>query len=238
MTAYILRIFVYVVLPLLLALAHNRLDRGARTRERRLEVFLLYLLGIGVGANGIGGFSGHLFASDQVAEAIGWPAGNPFQLEVGFANLALGVLGVIAIHRRDGFREATVIAGTVFSVGATIVHLMDILETGNLAPGNTVQNVSNLVRPALLIAFLALSRRAGRGGESEVQPAADRARQAEFERWRAPQARWVAWITGGVAMGFGIGLALEQGLLGALLGVALGAVVAWGLRAARARSEP
>jgi len=228
MTAFILRIFVYVVLPLLLAAAHIRLDRGARTRERRLEVFLLYLLGIGVGANGIGGFSGHLFASDQVAEAIGWPPGNPFQLEVGFANLALGILGVISIQRRDGFREATVIAGTVFSVGATIVHLIDILETGNLAPGNTVQNVINLVRPALLIAFLALSRKAGRGGESELHP-------DEFEGWRAPQASCVAWITGGVAMGFGIGLALEQGLLGALLGVALGAAVAWGFRAARAR---
>ena len=50
MTAFVLRIFVYVVLPLLLAAAHIRLDRGARTRERRLEVFLLYLLGIGVGS--------------------------------------------------------------------------------------------------------------------------------------------------------------------------------------------
>ena len=231
MTAYLERIFVYVVLPFLLALAHIRLDRGARTRERRLELFLLYMLGIGVGANGIGGFSGHLFASDQVAEAIGWPTGNPFQLEVGFANLALGVLGVLAIHRRDGLREATVISATVFSVGATVVHIMDILKTGNLAPGNTVQNVGNLLRPALLIAFLALSRRADKGGEPELRP-------AEFQRWRAPQANWPAWITGGVAMGFGIGLAVGQGLLGALLGVALGASVAWGLMTARARNEP
>jgi hypothetical protein len=231
MSTYILRIFVYVVLPLLLAAVHIRLDRGPRTRERRLEVFLLYLLGIGVGANGIGGFSGHLFASDTVAEAIGWPAGNPFQLEVGFANLALGVLGVIAVHRRDGLREATVIAATVFSVGATVVHLMDILETGNLAPGNTVQNVSNLSRPALLIFLLAASRRADREGEPELQP-------AEFQQWRALPANFAAWITGGVAMGFGIGLALEQGLLGALLGVAGGAAIAWATSVARLRNAP
>jgi hypothetical protein len=149
-------------------------------------------------------------------------------LEVGFANLALGVLGVIAIHRRDGLREATVIAATVFSVGATIVHLMDILSTGNLAPGNTVQNVGNLARPALLIALLVYSRRADRKGEPELDP-------AEFERWRAVQANWVAWITGGLAMGFGIGLALQQGLLGAALGVAVGAATAWGTRAASVR---
>ena len=230
MSTFILRIFVYVVLPLVLGGVHIMLDREARSRERRLEIFLLYLLGIGVGANGIGGFSGHLFASDQVAEAIGWPAGNPFQLEVGFANLAIGILGVIAIGRRDGFREATAIATTVFSVGATVVHLMDILQTGNLAPGNTVQNVGNLLRPALLIAFLVASRRAARGGESQTQA-------AEFERWRAPQANVAAWITGGVAMGFGMGLALGQGLLGALLGVAGGAAVGVGSTIVRAQRK-
>jgi uncharacterized membrane protein YphA (DoxX/SURF4 family) len=230
MSTFILRIIVYVVLPLLLAAAHIALDRGARTREHRLELFMLYLLGISAGANGIGGFTGHLFASDQVAEAVGWPAGNPFQLEVGFANLAVGVLGVIAISRRDGFREATVIAITVFSVGATVVHVMDILETGNLAPGNTVQNVGNLLRPALLIAFLAASRRAAHGGESQTQA-------AEFERWRAPQVNVAAWVAGGLAMGFGIGLALGQGLLGALLGVAGGAAIGVGSTVVRSQSK-
>jgi hypothetical protein len=230
MTAYIERILVYVVLPLLLALAHIRVDRTVRPRERRLELFLLYLFGVGVGANGLGGFSGHFFASDQVAEAIGWPSGNPFQLEVGFANLAMGVLGVIAIHRRDGLREATVIAVTVFSLGATIVHVMDILATGNLAPGNTIQNVANFARPALLITFLALSRRADKGGEPERDPAG-------FERWRASPANWAAWIAGGVAMGFGIGSALGYGLLGAVLGLAAGLAVGWGTSASMGRKS-
>jgi hypothetical protein len=229
MSTYLLRIFIYVLLPLLLGAGHIWLDRGARTQERRLELFTLYLLGISVGANGIGGFSGHFFASDQVAEAIGWPAGNPFQLEVGFANLAIGVLGVMAIHRRDGLREAAVIAATIFSVGATIVHVMDILETGNLAPGNTVQNVGNLFRPALLITFLAASRKAARGGESQLQ--AD-----PFERWRLPRANVVAWIVGGLAMGFGMGLALGQGLRGALLGIAAGIAVGMGGNVLRSRT--
>ena len=230
MTTFVVRIFVYVVLPLLLGALHVWLDRDARTQERRLELFLLYLLGISAGANGFGGFTGHLFASDQVAEAVGWPAGNPFQLEVGFANLAIGILGVVAIGRRDGFREATVIAVTVFSVGATVVHILDIVETGNLAPGNTVQNVGNLLRPALLIAFLAASRRAGRGGEAELYA-------VEFERWRAPHVNIVATITGGVAMGFGIGLALGRGLLGALLGVAGGAAIGVGAAARSAQDK-
>jgi hypothetical protein len=100
-----------------------------------LEIFLLYLFGVGVAGSGIGGFFGHFFISDSVAESIGWPTGNPFQLEVGFANLAVGILGIVAMGRRDGFREATVVAVTVFGVGATVVHVMDVIESGNLAPG-------------------------------------------------------------------------------------------------------
>ena len=83
--------------------------------------------------------------------------------------------------RRDGFREATVIAATVLGVGAT-VHVMDVIESGNLAPGNTIQNVSNLLRPALLIAFLAASRRAERSPVSEAQTAG-------FDQWRGPRIR-------------------------------------------------
>jgi hypothetical protein len=43
---------------------------------------------------------GHYFLSDPVAESIGWPTGNPFQLEVGFANLAVGIL-VLSLYPRS-----------------------------------------------------------------------------------------------------------------------------------------
>src|SRR5215203_5735124 len=162
------RIFVYSILPIIIAIGQVGLDKGSRSRERKIETFLLYLFGIGVAGSGIGGFFGHFFISDLVAESIGWPTGNPFQLEVGFANLAVGILGIVAMGRRDGFREATVIAVTVFGVGATIVHARDIIETGNLAPGNTLQNVGNLLKPALLVGFLAASRRAERSPGSEA----------------------------------------------------------------------
>jgi hypothetical protein len=52
-----------------------------------LELFLLHLFGVGVAGSGIGGFFGHVFVSDPVAESIGWPTGNLLQLEVGMANL-------------------------------------------------------------------------------------------------------------------------------------------------------
>src|SRR5688572_28003526 len=111
-----LRVFIFSVLPLIIATTHVTLDKSARSRERRLEIFLLYLFGVGVAGSGISGFFGHFFISDLVAESIGWPKGNPFQLEVAFANLTVGILGIVAMGRRDGFREATVVAVTVLGV--------------------------------------------------------------------------------------------------------------------------
>jgi 4-amino-4-deoxy-L-arabinose transferase-like glycosyltransferase len=214
-----IRVFSFSILPVIIAAGHLGLDRTSRTRQRRLEIFLLYLFGVGVAGSGIGGFFGHFFISDSVAESIGWPTGNPFQLEVGFANLAVGILGIVAMGRRDGFREATVTAVTVFAVGATVVHVMDVIESGNLAPGNTIQNVSNLLRPTLLIAFLAASRRAEGSADSE-------AHTSGFDRWRGPRIRAAALMTVSVAAGFGGGFAINLPLIGTLVGTLVGTVLA------------
>ena len=211
-----LRVFIYSLLPLIIAVGHLGLDKSSRSRERRLEIFLLYLFGVGVAGSGIGGFFGHFFISDSVAESIGWPTGNPFQLEVAFANLAVGILGIVAMGRRDGFREATVIAVTVLGVGATIVHARDIIETGNLAPGNTLQNVANLLKPALLIGFLSASRRAEHSPDSEVHTSG-------FDTWREPRIQAAGLMTGSVAAGFSVGFAIDQPVIGILIGTLIGA---------------
>jgi 4-amino-4-deoxy-L-arabinose transferase-like glycosyltransferase len=215
MSIALIRLFIFSILPVLVAGVQIVLDRTTNTRERKIEVFLIYLFALGVAGSGIGGFISHFFISDVIAESVGWPAGNPFQLEVAFANLAIGILGFVAADRRDGFREATVIAATVFGVGATIVHIIDILETGNLAPGNTVQNIANLLKPALLIGFLIASRRAEKLPGSEVH-------MPEFEVWRRPRLLAAGLMTASVATGFGVGFAVTQILFGTLLGVIVG----------------
>ena len=219
MSIVALRVFIYSILPVIIAVVHIGLDKSSRSRERRLEIFLLYLFGVGVAGSGIGGFFGHVFISDTVAESIGWPTGNPFQLEVGFANLTVGLLGIVAMARRDGVREAAVIAVTVFGVGATIVHVLDILQTGNLAPGNTIQNIGNLLKPALLIGFLVASRRAENSPDSE-------AHTPGFDAWRGPRIQAAGLITGGVAAGFSVGFAIDQLVIGTVLGTLVGAGLA------------
>jgi Family of unknown function (DUF6790) len=232
MTDVGVRVFLFSILPLLLSAGILLLDRSANTRARRLEVPLIYLFGLGVAASGIASFFGHFFFSDVVADSVGWPRGSPFQLEMAFANLAIGLLGIVAAGRRDGFREATVIAVTVLGVGASTVHLMDLLATGNLAPGNTVQNVANLIKPAFLIPLLVASRRAER---SEISDATT----PQFELWRSPLLQSVAIATAIVATAFAMGFAIGQAVFVSALGtIAAAAVIALILARSPAHKPP
>ena len=215
---FLVRIFAYSLLPLLLATAHSLLDRQAQTPARRIELFTLYLLAISVGANGLSGAFGHLFLSDLVAEGVGWPAGSPFQLEMGFANLLIGLLGLMAISRRDGFRTATILATTILGLGATAVHLWDIAIAGNLSPGNTIQNIGNLLDPVLLIGLIWLaSRTADPDAESPA-----------FLRWQIRQQPIVGMAAAGIGTGFGIGFAVGGPVLWTLIGALVGIVVGIG----------
>lgn len=219
MNIFIIRIFIYTILPILAAGTLIVIDKSAHSRARKYEIFLIYLFGLGVTGSGIGGAFGHLFLSDIVAESVGWPSGSPFQLEMGFANLALGFLGAVAISRRDGFREATVLAATTLGFGATIVHFIDILQTGNLAPGNTLQNVSNILRPVMLILFLIASRRVERSADSETH-------RTGFEIWRVPRIQSAVVMTISVATGFGLGFGFNRTVIGTILGILVGGVIA------------
>jgi hypothetical protein len=221
-----IRSFAYLILPLLLAGITIAVDTRANTRKRRLEVFMTFVFAFGA-ASGIAGALGHFFASDMVAQAVGWPAGSPFQLEMGFANLALGVLAAIAVGRRDGFRDATVIAVTILGVGAFIVHLIDFVQTGNLSPGNTLINITNLGRPALLIFFLRRLRKAERTPSSASSEEA-------FIRWQRAQASLSGASGAGVGVGLGTGMVVNLPLLGLALGLVGGLV----LGVTQARQSP
>jgi uncharacterized protein DUF6790 len=215
-TPVAVRVFAFSVLPVLLAALHVRLDTSAKDRLWKVEVYLIYLFMLGVGAGGLSGFFGHVFTPDAVAESIDWPRGSPFQQEMGFANLALGVLGIIAAGRRDGFREATVIAVTIVGVGATVVHAIDIIQEGNLAPGNSIQNLANLLKPTLLIPMLIVSRRS--------EPAV--AGAPSFDRWRMTVVGTAGIVTAVVGTGFGIGSSLELALPATLVAAFIAAGIA------------
>jgi hypothetical protein len=128
--------YIFIIITITAALLNLFLSKTPKTVNRVFEVFLVWFLFIMVGIGSIWAFIGHVFLSDLIAATIGWPAGNPFQLEVGVANLSYGILGLLCLKFRDNFLLATVIAVSIFYLGAAYIHITNIMQTGNLAPGN------------------------------------------------------------------------------------------------------
>jgi len=150
---------IFVIFALLVAALHIYRDRQALTTERIAKILLLWLLVIGVGLGGIMAFIGHTLFASSTAASIGWPAGNPFQTEVAVANLAIGVLGVLCYWLRDNFWVATVIANSVFQLGAAVVHVNQIVVAHNYQPNNAgIVLYTDILVPLILIALLVSQR--------------------------------------------------------------------------------
>ncbi|GAB4310146.1 MAG: hypothetical protein Kow0019_07800 [Methanobacteriaceae archaeon] len=148
-------VYIFLAVTVLGALLHLFLSKTPKTMNRIFEVLLLWFLVIMVGIGSIWAFIGHVFMSDMIAAMIGWPAGNPFQLEVGVANLSYGILGLLCWKFRDNFWTASIIAISVFYLGAAIIHVVNLMQTGNISPGNAGYALfMDIAIPIILFALL------------------------------------------------------------------------------------
>jgi hypothetical protein len=122
-----------------------------------VDRMLRYLFLLPLGIQGLWAFDGHVVFPERSAEAIGW-APSPFQYEVGAANLGLGLASIYAAFRGFEARVAAGIVAACFLIGAGIVHIRDILATGNLAPGNAGPiMVTDFLTPIVVLALLVLA---------------------------------------------------------------------------------
>ncbi len=96
-----------------------------------LSAFLLAFIVINVGLQGLFGFFGHFFNSDEVAEWIGWPTGNPFQKEIAFTNLSRGFLGILSLWFQGDFWLGTILSSSIFVWWAGYVHVQEIRSRKN-----------------------------------------------------------------------------------------------------------
>jgi hypothetical protein len=81
------------------------------------EALLSYYMLFAIGINNLVNFIFHVFFGEMAASFIGW-ADSPFQAEVGFASLGIGIVGLMAFRAGLPFRVATYIPPAVFSLGA------------------------------------------------------------------------------------------------------------------------
>jgi len=121
------------------------------------EALFSYYLFFTIGINNLVNFVFHVFFGDIAAKFIGWE-NSPFQAEVGFASLGIGIAGVIAFRASLPFRFATLIPPAVFSLGAAGGHIYQMIAAHNFSPGNVgLVLPSDIVIPIVGFIFLWLS---------------------------------------------------------------------------------
>ena len=121
------------------------------------EALFSYYLLFTIGISNLVNFVSHVVFGDFSAEFIGWPQ-SPFQAEVGFASLGVGIAGVIAFKASLPFRFATLIPPSVFSLGAASGHIYQMIVAENFSPGNVgVVLPSNFLIPIVGFVLLWLS---------------------------------------------------------------------------------
>lgn len=157
--------FLYLASALVAITVHLRWDTEPRSASRVVEVTLFYLLVIFAGIGGLMGAVIHTFFAKEIALGIGWQPGSPFQFEVAMANLAFGVLGIMSIWNRKGFRTATGVGLAVFFLGCAYGHFKDMLA-GNYAPYNAGPGIwlADVVIPLTILGLLFFRRRLRKAG--------------------------------------------------------------------------
>jgi hypothetical protein len=121
------------------------------------EALFSYYLLFTIGISNLMNFVVHVFFGDIGAKFIGWEQ-SPFQAKVGFASLGVGIAGVIAFKASLPFRFATLIPPSVFSLGAGVGHIYQMIVAKNFSPGNVgVVLPMNFLIPIIGFMFLWLS---------------------------------------------------------------------------------
>jgi Na+/melibiose symporter-like transporter len=164
-----------------LASAAVAIWQGPRPIDRSFVIdrLLRYLFVFPLGLLGLWAFFGHVFFAEQSAASIGW-APSPFQYEIGVANLGLALAALYAAFRGFEVRLAVAIAAAYFLIGAGIGHIRDIVETGNLAPGNAGPIVvTDFLTPIAVLALLFVAN-----GKRRPKSPATLALEAELENAR------------------------------------------------------
>lgn len=163
-----------VLLGIAISITAHLIGHRGLDRRQVAEVAAMYSIGI-IGFQGIVNFFVHTIWADAVAASIGWPAGNPFQLEVAGANLGIGIVGFLGFWRRD-FWLPFVVAKLGFAWTAGVTHVIDAIRHGNLAVNNAGPIVYwDFLAPVALLVLVLLQRDRGTAaaGSMRIGPLAN-----------------------------------------------------------------
>ena len=145
-----------VVLALVLGVLQTRHQwRISRAAEASLLWIAFWVLGVG----GVYNFIVHIAFGPFIAEQIGWP-NSPFQNEVAYANLTIGILGFSSFwYRKRDYLLAAMCAYSSWFFADGVGHVVSVINKHDLAPSNAgIILYTDLLTPVLVVLFLWISR--------------------------------------------------------------------------------
>ena len=127
--------FTFFLIGLIVSAIAIMASRGSVARALVVEKLLAWYVFFSIGVDNFYNFVMHVFFGEMSARFIGW-ADSPFQLEVGVASLGFAVVGFLAAFRSFDLRLAAIIGPSIFTLGAAVGHIQQMITAHNFAPGN------------------------------------------------------------------------------------------------------
>lgn len=107
-----------------------------------------------IGWAGVGAGISHIFFGDKISKSIGFEK-SPYELEVGFADLSFGIVGLLAASYSTDYWLAIILVSSLYRIGCGFGHIKQIVQSHNFAVNNTAILFLNFVVPgALLVMYL------------------------------------------------------------------------------------
>jgi hypothetical protein len=144
--------FLYIFLPLILGLMHIKLKSDKRNK---VDILLDYYLFIGVGIQGIVTGILQMNKPQMVVSFVQWPY-SPFLVELGMANLAFGLLGIISVWLDKSWKVAAAAGYGLFLLFTGIGHIINIMLLGTTAGDAGAFLWSDLFVPVALFILIVL----------------------------------------------------------------------------------
>jgi hypothetical protein len=158
----------FFVLGLIVSLAAIARSAGPIDQPLVVEKLLAWYVFFSIGIDNFYNFVMHVFFGKLSAAFIGW-ADSPFQFEVGTASLGFAAVGLLAAFRSYDLRLAAVLGPSIFTLGAAVGHLYQMITAHNFAPGNAgIIFWTDIFIPLFGFALLWLNRRSASATAAQV----------------------------------------------------------------------
>lgn len=151
--------FILTNLPAFLCLAAIVVPTLVQRDRSWPQRYLAWILLLAVGVDGVWAGLFHVFFPNIASAQIGWQP-SPYEFEVGVADMAYGIIAIIAFWRSLPFQQAIASFAVLYYVGVSIGHFVQAFSAGDTAPDNFgLLLILTIARALVLVVLLWLTGR-------------------------------------------------------------------------------